>query len=61
LTIDLAKIETIDAFIQTVEKNYNNAIFDENTKIQIKLKINMDEYIILSNLLQPSLSKLAED
>ena len=61
MTIDLAKIETIDAFIQTVEKNYNNAIFDENTKIQIKLKINMDEYIILSNLLQPSLSKLAED
>ena len=32
-------------------------IFTENTKIQMKLKINVREYLILTNMLYPTLVK----
>lgn len=37
---------------------YNSKIFNENTKIHLKLKINLREYLILTNLLKPVLLEI---
>ena len=36
---------------------YNKEYFNENTKIHIKLKLNIDEFLIISNYLFPTLTK----
>ena len=37
---------------------YNEEYFSKNTKIHIKLKLNIDEFLIISNYLFPTLVKL---
>lgn len=42
--------------IDLIEKEYNLSIFDENTKIHIKLKLNLNEYLLLTNSYFPTLA-----
>lgn len=41
-----------------IENFYSDKLFDENTKIHLKLKINLRDYLIISNLLFPTLIKI---
>jgi hypothetical protein len=62
ITIDNALIKNEKDFMSILENQYNHEIlgkaFEKNTKIQMKLKINIREYIIITNLLYPTLIKV---
>jgi hypothetical protein len=51
-TVINSEVELIDL----IEKEYSLSIFDENTKIHIKLKINLDEYLLITNCYFPTLA-----
>jgi hypothetical protein len=59
ITIDDEKIEDKSDFIRIIENLYSSQIlgklFSENDKVHIKLKLNLREYIILTNVLYPRL------
>ena len=61
ILIDDVEIEDVEKLLDRINNFYLNDkflnIFDQNTKIQIKLKLNLREYLILINLLFPTLSK----
>jgi hypothetical protein len=61
ITIDDCKIKNIDEFEKILKEIYLNAnwpeLFNENTKVHIKLKINLREYLILTNMLFPTFIK----
>lgn len=61
LIIDNVKIESDLDFENLIKDVYGDKIlgkiFTENTKIQMKLKINLREYLILTNMLYPTLVK----
>lgn len=48
-------IESETELIKLIETDYNLSIFNENTKVHIKLKLNLDEYILLTNVYFPTL------
>ena len=66
--IEKKHIIMIDDFIINNSKNlddlitnfYSKEIFNENTKIHIKLKLNIREYLIISNLFFPAFFKAKE-
>jgi hypothetical protein len=64
ITIDNALIKNEKDFMNILENQYNHEIlgkaFEKNTKIQMKLKINIREYIIITNLLYPTLIKVVK-
>jgi hypothetical protein len=60
IIIDDKEIKNEDELQEIISKFYNIEIFDENTKIHIKLKINLREYLIISNMLFPALFKYKE-
>ena len=47
-------------FKEILNKNYLSRSWDKGTKIQFKLKINLREYIIISNFLFPTLLQFSE-
>ena len=55
LFIDSVKIENIECFLNELNNEYNNAIYNENTKINFKLILNLDDYILLQNRYIPGL------
>ena len=59
ITIDDEKIEDESDFIKIIENLYSSQIlgklFSENDKVHIKLKLNLREYIIVTNVLYPRL------
>lgn len=55
--LDNNLIENENDFYNLLNSLYSNDIFDENTKIHFKLKINLREFLILSHYLFPSLYK----
>lgn len=61
IIIDDIKVKDFEEFEELIEKEYNDKtlkkIFDENTKIQMKLKLNLREYLIITNVLYPTLIK----
>ena len=61
LIIDDVKIKSDLDFENLIKDVYDDEIlgriFTENTKIQMKLKINVREYLILTNMLYPTLVK----
>jgi hypothetical protein len=65
ITIDDYPINSEEALLALIEKFYKNPvfnsthgpIFDSNTKVHLKLKLNLREYLIISNLLFPTLIK----
>ena len=60
LLIDNNQIKNNSDLENLIKNLYNNQIFNENTKIQLKLKINLDEFLILSNCLFPTLIEFGE-
>ena len=61
ILIDDVEIEDVEKLLDRINNFYLNDkflnIFDQNTKIQIKLKLNLREYLILTNILFPTLAK----
>lgn len=57
LLIDNYEIKTENELDELINNFYNNKIFDENTKIHFKLKLNLREYLLISNVLFPTLIK----
>lgn len=57
LLIDDKVIVDSNDFNDLLENFYSKDIFDSNTKIHLKLKLNIDEYLIISNILFPTLIK----
>ena len=59
IIIDDEKIENESDFIKIIENLYNSPIlgkiFSENDKVHMKLKLNLREYIIITNVLYPRL------
>ena len=59
ITIDDEKIEDESDFIKIIENLYSSQIlgklFGENDKVHIKLKLNLREYVIVTNVLYPRL------
>lgn len=59
ITIDDKKIEDESDFTRIIENLYSSQIlgklFSENDKVHIKLKLNLREYIIVTNVLYPRL------
>jgi len=40
-----------------IKKMYNMVIFDENSKVHLKLKINLREYLLIDDVLYPTYVK----
>lgn len=49
------------SLISTIKGNYNEEWFDANTKVHFKLKLNLREYFIISNLLFPAFLEMEND
>lgn len=60
LLIDNEEIKSFEKLEERIKNFYNNAIFDENTRIHLKLKLNLREYLILNHLLFPTLLEFGE-
>lgn len=62
IKIDDYEIENIEEYKKLLENLYFKKeireLFDENTKVHIKLKLNLNEYLIISNMLYPTLIKM---
>jgi len=62
ITIDNKEIRNKMDFIKIVEDLYTDKIlgkiFNENTKVHIKLKLNLREYILITNVIYPRLLRL---
>lgn len=57
ILIDNNLIENKEDLNNLIKNFYISEIFDENTKIHLKLKLNLREYLIISNILFPVLVK----
>ncbi len=53
IIIDDEIITSDDDFKYKMENFYNKEFFDENTKIHMKLKLNLKEFLIINNLFEP--------
>jgi len=60
LLIDDKEIHDENELNDVIKNFYNGELFQENTKIHLKLKINLREYIIISNVLYPSILKVVD-
>jgi len=61
IMIDDHVLENHDGLEYLLKTRYSSKIFDTNTKIHLKLKINLKDYIIISNLLFPTLIKYNQE
>jgi hypothetical protein len=63
IVIDDEEVRNFDEFNKILNDFYLNEkyfrIFDDNSKIHLKLKLNLREYLIISNLLFPTLIKIS--
>jgi hypothetical protein len=57
LIIDDQIIYSKKDFENLIENFYNWEIFDENTKVHMKLKINLREFLIISHMYKPAFMK----
>lgn len=53
LLIDNQNIKSSEDFKKILNNFYVKPIFDENTKIHLKLKLNLKDYILISEILKP--------
>ncbi len=62
ITIDDEEIKNEIDFREIIKNFYDDEIlgkiFNENTKVHIKLKLNLREYIIITNVIYPRLVRL---
>ena len=63
IVIDDREVKNLDEFNEILNDFYLNKkyfkIFDDNSKVHLKLKLNLREYLIISNLLFPTLIKIS--
>jgi hypothetical protein len=58
ILIDSFEISSDKEFEKILYENYmNNSLFNSNSKIHMKLKLNLREYLIVTNMLYPTLIK----
>jgi hypothetical protein len=57
LLIDDVEIKNDVEFENLLNTFYKNFLFNENTKVHLKLKINLREYLIITNELFPTFVK----
>lgn len=57
ILIDNQKIQNLDDTFYLIENFYSKDIFNENTKIHMKLKLNLREYLIIAEVLYPTFIK----
>ncbi len=55
ILIDNLIVETEENLEKLIENFYNNKIFNDNTKIHVKLKLNLREFLVINNCLFPTL------
>ena len=59
IIIDDIKISSENEFEDILKNQYNckilGKVFNENTKVHLKLKLNLREYLIITNVLYPTL------
>jgi len=55
ILIDNIRINDENDLIKIFNEEYNNILFNENTIVHMKLKINIEEFLIISNYLYPEL------
>ena len=60
ILIDENIIKNDEDFKNILENFYSKKIFSENTKIHIKLKLNLREYVIINNYLFPTFIRIKE-
>jgi len=53
--IDDIEIYSKEDLIKKIEKEYDDRLFNENTKIRMKLKINLNDFLLLQNVYIPTL------
>lgn len=53
LLIDNQNIKSSEDFKEILNNFYVKPVFDENTKIHLKLKLNLKDYILISEILKP--------
>jgi hypothetical protein len=57
LILDDKILNSEESFYYLINNFYNAEIFDENSKIHLKLKMNLKDFIIISNFLYPTFIK----
>lgn len=55
IIIDGIKVDSENEFEDILKNQYDCKIFSENTKVHLKLKLNLREYLIVTNVLYPTL------
>ncbi len=55
LILDGNIISKKEDFNELIDNFYNKSIFNENTKVHFKLKLNLKDYLLLTNYLYPEL------
>jgi hypothetical protein len=53
LLIDNQNIKSSEEFTKMLNEFYVKPLFDENTKIHLKLKVNLKDYLLISEILKP--------
>jgi hypothetical protein len=57
MLIDNNIVDSTSSLEKLIDDLYSSEVFDENSRIHLKLKINLDEYLTISNYLHPTLVK----
>lgn len=57
ILIDDLVIKDKMALDEIIKDRYSNEVFNKNTKIHMKLKMNLREYLIITNMLYPTILK----
>ena len=60
LSLDEAEVTSEEGLFKLLE-TYKKDIFDENSKVHLKLRLNLREYLIISNVLYPVFVKWERD
>jgi len=53
LLIDNQNIKSSEEFTKMLNEFYVKPLFDENTKVHLKLKLNLKDYLLISEILKP--------
>ena len=56
ILLDNRKIDNFEDLHKLIKDEYSGEYFTENTKIHMKLRLNLREYIVLTNMVKPILA-----
>ena len=61
LFLDDFEIDSVDKLIKVLNNEYINEIYTENTKIRLKLLLNLSDYLLLTSCYIPTLISPLEE